>query len=78
MSEQVSFEHLNKSFSGTPAVIDLNLTVEEGEFFTLLGPSGSGKTTTLRMLAGLETLSSGRILVGGKDVSRIVAEKRNI
>ena len=78
MSEQVTFENINKSFSGVPAVVDLNLTVEEGEFFTLLGPSGSGKTTTLRMLAGLEGLSSGRILVGGKDVSRTVAEKRNI
>jgi putative spermidine/putrescine transport system ATP-binding protein len=78
MSEQVTFDSVNKSFNGLPAVCDLNLTVEEGEFFTLLGPSGSGKTTSLRMLAGLESLTSGRILVGGKDVSRTVAEKRNI
>lgn len=78
MTDQVVFEHLFKSYDGVQAVEDLNLTVKKGEFFTLLGPSGSGKTTSLRMLAGLEGITSGRILIDDKDVSREVAEKRNI
>ncbi|WP_456600637.1 ABC transporter ATP-binding protein [Blastococcus sp. SYSU DS0616] len=78
MSDQVVFRDIHKSFGGVPAVVDMNLSVKRGEFFTLLGPSGSGKTTTLRMLAGLEGLTSGEILIDGRDVSREVAEKRNI
>lgn len=78
MTDQVVFRDINKSFNATPAVVDLNLAINEGEFFTLLGPSGSGKTTTLRMLAGLESLTSGQIMIDGHDVSREVAEKRNI
>jgi putative spermidine/putrescine transport system ATP-binding protein len=78
MSDQVVFRDIHKSFGGIPAVVDLNLSIRQGEFFTLLGPSGSGKTTTLRMLAGLEGLTSGQILIDGRDVSREVAEKRNI
>jgi putative spermidine/putrescine transport system ATP-binding protein len=78
MIDQVVFRDIHKSFNGVPAVVDLNLSVRRGEFFTLLGPSGSGKTTTLRMLAGLEGLTEGEILIDGRDVSREVAEKRNI
>src|SRR5665647_2286270 len=78
MADQVIFRDINKSFNDTPAVVDLNLAIRPGEFFTLLGPSGSGKTTTLRMLAGLESVSSGEIHIDGRDVSRDVAEKRNI
>lgn len=77
-TDQVVFENISKSFGSTVAVRDVDLTIKSGEFFTLLGPSGSGKTTMLRMLAGLESMSAGRILIDGRDVSRDVAEKRNI
>lgn len=78
MSEMVFFQDIYKYYDDVLAVDDLNLEVHPGEFFTLLGPSGSGKTTTLRMLAGLESISSGTIRIGDEDVSRLVPEKRNI
>src|SRR5215472_4755114 len=59
------------SESSTPAVRDMHLAVREGEFFSLLGPSGSGKTTTLRMIAGFERPTVGRIKLGGVDVTRV-------
>jgi len=62
-------EHVTKVFEGAPAVDDLNLEIYEGEFFSLLGPSGCGKTTSLRMLGGFEEPTSGRILLGGRDVT---------
>lgn len=62
-------EHVTKLFEGAPAVDDLSLEIYEGEFFSLLGPSGCGKTTSLRMLGGFEEPSSGRILLGGRDVT---------
>jgi putative spermidine/putrescine transport system ATP-binding protein len=78
MTDQVVFDKVNKHFGDKPAVADLDLSIRRGEFFTLLGPSGSGKTTTLRMLAGLETATSGEILVDGRSVTNLVPEKRNI
>src|ERR1700739_1303126 len=54
-----------------PAVDALDLDIKDGEFMVLVGPSGSGKSTALRMLAGLEPLDDGRILIGGDDVSRV-------
>lgn len=60
------------------AVANLNLTLPEGEMVTLLGPSGCGKTTTLRMLAGFETPTTGQILVNGKDISRVAVNARGI
>ena len=62
-------EHVTKIFDDAPAVDDLNLEIYEGEFFSLLGPSGCGKTTSLRMLGGFEEPTSGRILLGGRDVT---------
>jgi len=62
-------EHVTKIFDGAPAVDDLNLEIYDGEFFSLLGPSGCGKTTSLRMLGGFEEPTSGRILLGGRDVT---------
>jgi spermidine/putrescine transport system ATP-binding protein len=62
-------EHVTKVFDGLPAVDDLSLEIFEGEFFSLLGPSGCGKTTSLRMLGGFEEPTSGRILLGGRDVT---------
>src|SRR6478609_1716682 len=55
----VDVKHLNKSFEGKPAVIDVSLKVKKGEIFGFLGPNGSGKTTTIRMLCGLMTPDSG-------------------
>lgn len=74
----VVFEHVSKRFAGFTALPDLSLTVEPGTLVTLLGPSGCGKTTTLRLLAGLEHPTSGRILIGGKDVTQLPANERDV
>ena len=60
------------------AVDDVSLAIDGGSFVTLLGPSGCGKTTTLRMIAGFENPTSGRILVDGDDVSRRTPDKRQM
>ncbi len=60
------------------AVKDLNLEIQDGEFFTLLGPSGCGKTTTLRMIAGLEQVSTGTISIRGRDVTAVAARHRDV
>ena len=62
--------------NGTPAVIDVDLKVEKGEFVSFLGPSGCGKTTTLRMIAGFEKITSGDILIRGKRVNDLSPERR--
>ncbi|MDE8554979.1 ABC transporter ATP-binding protein [Pantoea vagans] len=74
----VVFEHVAKRFAGFTALPDLSLTVEPGKLVTLLGPSGCGKTTTLRLLAGLEHPTSGRILIGGKEVTHLPANERDV
>ncbi|NJM92132.1 MAG: ABC transporter ATP-binding protein, partial [Rhodospirillaceae bacterium] len=75
---EIRVENLQKSFGDFAAVKDSNFVVENGEFFVLLGPSGCGKTTTLRMIAGLELPTSGRILLGGNDVTFKRAGERDI
>ncbi len=75
---EIRVENLHKSFGDFAAVKDSNFVVENGEFFVLLGPSGCGKTTTLRMIAGLELPTSGRILLGGDDVTFKRAAERDI
>ncbi|MBX3567736.1 MAG: ABC transporter ATP-binding protein [Rhizobiaceae bacterium] len=75
---EIRVENLHKAFGTFTAVKDSTFTVEDGEFFVMLGPSGCGKTTTLRMIAGLELPSSGRILLGGEDVSQLRARERDI
>jgi multiple sugar transport system ATP-binding protein len=76
----VDYEEATRLYPGTPqpAVNKLNLSVADGELLVLVGPSGSGKSTALRMLAGLEPLDDGRILIGGKDVSRVRPRDRDI
>jgi iron(III) transport system ATP-binding protein len=74
----VTFQNVRKSFGLFTAIHDLSLTVEPGTLVTLLGPSGCGKTTTLRMLAGLEHPTSGRILIGGMDVTMLPANERDV
>jgi multiple sugar transport system ATP-binding protein len=75
---EIRIEHLHKSFGEFTAVRDTTFTVPDGRFFCLLGPSGCGKTTTLRMIAGLELPTSGRILLGGEDVTFKRASQRDI
>jgi multiple sugar transport system ATP-binding protein len=75
---EIRVEKLHKAFGDFPAVRESNFTVRDGDFFCLLGPSGCGKTTTLRMIAGLELPSSGRILLGGQDVTFKPAHSRDI
>ena len=70
MAAEVRVEQARKTYGDVVAVDGVDLTVAEGEFFTLLGPSGSGKTTTLRMIAGFEQPDSGRIVLGGEDITR--------
>jgi ABC-type sugar transport system ATPase subunit len=74
----ITFEHVTKRFDGTVAVNDLSIDVADGEFLVLVGPSGCGKTTALRMLAGLENVSDGRILIGDRVVNNVAPGKRNI
>ncbi|MEI2298641.1 ABC transporter ATP-binding protein [Ensifer sp. MJa1] len=74
----VVFQNVRKQFGAFTAIHDLSLTIEPGTLVTLLGPSGCGKTTTLRMLAGLEHPSAGRILIGGKDVTMLPANERDV
>ena len=75
---EIRVENLHKSFGTFTAVVESNFTVGDGEFFVMLGPSGCGKTTTLRMIAGLELPTSGRILLDGEDVSLKRASQRDI
>ncbi|MGC2316197.1 MAG: ABC transporter ATP-binding protein [Bradyrhizobium sp.] len=67
-----------KNFGAVRAVDRLSLDIRAGEFFALLGPSGCGKTTLLRMLAGFETPDEGRILLGGKDIARVLPHERPV
>lgn len=75
----VSLTHLRKSFTRSGTVVDdLNLTIEDGEFFTLLGPSGCGKSTTLRMIAGFEEPDDGTIFFDDRNVTFAPANKRDV
>jgi multiple sugar transport system ATP-binding protein len=76
----VQYEKATRLYPGTPkpAVHDLDLSIDDGELLVLVGPSGSGKSTALRMLAGLEPLDGGRILIGGNDVSSVRPRDRDI
>jgi iron(III) transport system ATP-binding protein len=74
----VVFEHVTKRYNDVSAVSDVSFEVRPGQLVTLLGPSGCGKTTTLRMVAGLEPATSGRILIGGNDVTRNAANERDV
>ncbi|WP_309081258.1 ATP-binding cassette domain-containing protein [Zhihengliuella sp.] len=76
----VTFDNTTRLYPGstTPAVDSLNLEIADGEFLVLVGPSGCGKSTTLRMLAGLEDVNAGRILIGDRDVTDVAPKDRDI
>ena len=76
----VTFDKATRVYPGadSPAVDALDLEIEDGEFLVLVGPSGCGKSTSLRMLAGLEEVNSGRILIGDKDVTHVQPKDRDI
>jgi multiple sugar transport system ATP-binding protein len=75
---QISFEGVTKRFGEVVAVDDLDLEIAAGEFMVLLGPSGCGKTTVLRMIAGLDAATSGRIRIGGRVVNDVEAKDRDV
>ncbi|MCM1042662.1 MAG: sn-glycerol-3-phosphate ABC transporter ATP-binding protein UgpC [Corallococcus sp.] len=76
---QLSLQHLDKIYDNkVQAVFDFNLDVKDGEFIVLVGPSGCGKSTTLRMVAGLEDISAGNLIIDGKDVTRMPPKDRDI
>jgi multiple sugar transport system ATP-binding protein len=74
----VTYDHVTKKFADTVAVQELELVVEDGEFMVLVGPSGCGKSTALRMLAGLEKVTEGRILIGERVVNNVAPQHRDI
>ncbi|MDR3615153.1 MAG: ABC transporter ATP-binding protein [Candidatus Obscuribacterales bacterium] len=74
----IQTKDVTKKFGENVALSNINLSIEEGEFFSFLGPSGCGKTTLLRIIAGFESLTSGSLLIDGQDVSKIPAHKRPV
>ena len=74
----IEFKDIRKSFDNTEVLKGISLSVEEGEFVSLLGPSGCGKSTLLRCLAGLEEVSGGSFVLDGKDITKEAPQKRNI
>jgi len=74
----IEFQHVSKHFGGTCVVDDLSLEIRDGEFVVLLGPSGCGKTTTLRMLAGLESVTSGDIFIGEERINDVPTQHRDL
>jgi putative spermidine/putrescine transport system ATP-binding protein len=74
----VRLEELRRSYVGVSALDGLSLTLAPGELVALLGPSGCGKTTAMRLVAGLEVADSGRVVIGGKEVTNVPANKRDV
>ena len=77
-SASVQLRRVSKLFGTVSAVDEIDLMIEPGQLVTLLGPSGCGKTTTLRMIAGLESPSSGQVFIGEKDVTLLPPNERDV
>src|SRR3978361_1476790 len=78
MSVAISLRELRKSFGEVAAVDGIDLDIADGEFLSMLGPSGSGKTTVLRMIAGFETPTAGRVVLAGQGVPRVPPFERDV
>lgn len=76
--ELIHLNNISKAFDGQMVLDELNLTIHENEFVTLLGPSGCGKTTTLRILGGFETPDSGKVIFDGQDITKLPPNKRQL
>ncbi len=76
--EAIRLENLSKAFEPLMAVDNVNMTIEQGELYSFLGPSGCGKTTLLRMIAGFEVPTQGRIFIAGQDITEVPAYKRKV
>ena len=74
----IELKNVSKSYDGKPAVDNVSFSINKGEFVTFLGPSGCGKTTTLRMIAGFEKPTSGKIFIDGKDITEIPPHLRPV
>src|ERR671916_429172 len=75
---RVTLSSIYKSFGAVNVVKGVDLEITDGEFLVLLGPSGCGKTTALRMVAGLESVTSGRISIGNRDVTNVLPKYRDV
>ena len=75
---EVVFENVTKTYGAVRAVDGLSIRLEDGSFTTILGPSGSGKTTMLSLISGIASLSAGRIILGGRDITNVRAADRRI
>ena len=75
---KVSLHNIEKRYGGHLVIPNLNIEIADGEFVVLVGPSGCGKSTTLQMIAGLETISAGRLMIGGRDVTDLPPKDRDI
>ena len=74
----IEFKNVKKSFEDTEVLKGISLSIEKGEFISLLGPSGCGKSTLLRCLSGLEEVTEGSFILDGKDITKDAPQKRNI
>ena len=75
---RLELENVSKRFGSVPAVDGVDLKIEHGEFVVFVGPSGCGKSTLLRMISGLESVTAGRILIGGRDVTNVAPSRRGV
>ena len=76
--KSIRLDNITKLYNGDIIIKNLNLTIPSGKFFALLGPSGCGKTTLLRLIAGFESVNSGRIFLGNEDITHLPIHKRQV
>lgn len=77
-NQNIKIVNIEKSFDGVPILKNVNLEIEQGEFFSIIGPSGCGKTTLLRMIAGFISPDNGAIYLGDQDITTLPPNLRNV